>query len=455
MSVVSWLLEKHPFFCELRQCILGVIEFQGPLSLDDLVVRSRRPVRTVLLMLNEFMRSGEIRLVDQGIELRRDASTAPYGKSISLSNRSRFALGELATRYLSSAGSREAPALLWSQRRLIPSSSIDRCGYILQWLVRPTGSIIFFGDDDLVSPLLAAAAPGWKVHVVDIDRAVLDKAEQIAKDLGGRLTTHHSDLSALDATWADSYDVVVSDPFPSGDGSFETMFWGQAARVLQLGGVSVTTIAPSHKPLEYSSCSISRQTELGFYLMDIQADFGLYESFEFEFTAFECGILERARQSSTVSQTKSIMAARKLHKQSLRIAEAQKDFDFTRWMESTLGHYLTIQAGVEDQQRIAATRGLPKMLNMTASDKRGLKVKLILPAELRSEFENESRGAAEQPVRKWSLLLATMGVTPNVGELDELVRLESSAALRSDGSLAELGLAIRAMESWGRWRLDE
>jgi len=449
MSLARWLLAEHPFFQDLRGRLENVINFQAPLSLDELVVRSRRPVRTVLLMLNDLLRIGAAQASPVGIE--RGSPQSEQRHAIAVPQRQQSCPSTIEQRYLNAVVQREVPVLLWSQRRLVPQSVIDRCNYILRWVDRPVGSIVFFGDDDLVSPLFAAVAGGWSVHVADIDQGVLDTAQRVAKELGTTITVHHADISQITAAWTDSYDIVVSDPFPSGDGSFEAMFWARAARVLRPGGISVTTIAPSHKPVGYDRQALSRQAEIGLLLIDLQADFG---SFDFEFTPFEKRIMNENRLASSISQTKSIMAARKPRSWQPCKPDGSNDFDFKKWSAATLNHYLTVQAGVDEQQRLAAARGVGAPVVTGDAAPQGLRVDLIVPAELRSQIALESGDPTADGARAWEAVLARVGAVSTADERRELVRLASIADVQSDGPLTELGLAIRAIESWERWRLD-
>ena len=450
MSLVSWVLTKHPFFDDLRQHLLAVIETRNITSLDDLVIASRRPVRTVILGLHELIESGEVRVTPEGIvRSAGPSSRIPLRRWGGTSDNSN---PEVVNRYLELAAERETPSLLWGQRRLIPSSAVDRARYILSWLKHQTNRITFLGDDDLVSPIVAALAPSATVQVIDIDSAVLQTAEKTARALGATVNVQHSDLSHTSAKDAAKSDIVISDPWPSADGSFESVFWNYAARALRVGGVSITTVAPSHKPIGYDGSAAQQQRALGLFVIDLQADFGVYESFDFEFTAFEKAILSRNGLRSTVSQTKSISTSQKVVDAEIERATTTS-LDFDKWTVAATNHYLTIQAGVDEQVRLAAERGLqPILANSLATH--GLRTELIVPADLRHRIPRNSDVSREEKLNAWRSVLEKIKVEASPDELNELINLAAIGKIQPDGPLSKLGLAIRAIESWERQRLD-
>jgi hypothetical protein len=441
------LVKEHLFFRDLLAHLTATIENRDIRCLDDLVAASRRPVRTVLLGLHELIRTrvvvigpSAITLADGGDEV----GTAVRRPDNSVAGPR---LAAHVGRYLELTATREAPALLWGQRRLVPHSALRRADYVLEWMAPRRGVAMFFGDDDMVSPLVAAGAPGWQVHVVDIDRGVLDTAERTAAALGARVQVHHADLATTALAFEGACDVTVCDPFPSGDGSFEAVFWSQATSVLRPGGLSITTVAPSHKPLGYAQGALRRQQELGLDLLDLRADFGWYESFAFEFTSLECEWLSTHNLRSSVSQTKSIMAA--------RLAAGPRApspaFDFGRWSSATTDHYLTRQAGLDEQQALARARGAGGDVSSEAAPRRGMRTDLLVPSELRAGLPASSEESAG---RRWTELLTSLGADPSQDDVAEIVRLTEVADLAPSGPNALLGLAIRAIESWERWRLD-
>ena len=451
MSVASWIVEEHPFFRELRGHLLEVIEGSRIGGLDDLVVRSRRPVRTVVLMLGELIRCGQVHAGADGLTVEGGAGARSPARPEDRIPAAAARDSDLAQRYQKAIAKREPPSLLWGQRRLVPSSAWERGMYVTSWMERARGTVVFLGDDDLVSPFVAAASPGWHVYLVDIDSAVLETARRTAAELGAGLRLRHADLSQAELEHDQSCDVVVSDPFPSADGSFERVFWSHVVRILRPGGISVTTINPSHKPAGYGDPALVQQQRLGLALLDLRADFGRYESFDFEFSDHEKQILDRHGLTSTISQTKSLMAARKVSSPQAG-AELERDgFDFGRWTAATMDHYLTRQAGLKEQCALAADRGIGAVPDRPSGvDRRGLRAELILPPELRKRVLEP----LAQPATAWAEALAELRVDAAGGEIDELVRLSKNADIRDRGPLAPLGLAIRAIESWQRRRLD-
>jgi predicted methyltransferase len=409
-----------------------VIEGEGRISLDDLVVRSRTPVRTALLVLRHLQRmrvvdfaEGLIAETADGHGPRPAGRVADRGAAGSLSER----VAPLSPKYIEATAVREAPCLIWGQRRLVPRSALERADHISDQAARYGSAphVVFLGDDDLVSPLVAAAVPGGSVTVADIDAQVLAQAERVAAELGGELATVHADLSGA-ALELPPADIVVCDPYPSGDGSFEAFFWLQANACLRSGGLLITTIAPSHKPEIFSRGALGQLDRLSFQILDLKANFGRYEVFGFEFTPAERAIMHDLGGACTISHTKSLVTARAPEGGVSGSKVEAADIDFVRWSSATLSHYLTLQAGVAEQVDIANSRGLSRL---AAEERPGTPEGMVL-SDLRPALAG--RIAPYLPESRGSL-----------------------AVLLAEGSAdsSEFGLALRAIESWERWRLEE
>ncbi len=299
-------------------------------------------------------------------------------------------------------------------------------------------------------------APDCTIHVIDIDKTVLEQVERVALLLRANLVIKHVDLSQASTEYQRNCDIVISDPFPSGDGSFEAMFWGYAAKILRSGGLSITTVAPSHKPSAYAMGALNQLNLLGFCVIDLQANYGRYEVFDFEYALFELDALARMGLQSNVSHTKSLLTGKYVPSKSANIGDSQPDFNFEDWTEAAATHYLTIQAGVDKQVRIANERGVHKgEINLYASN-RGLRIDLIIPEELREKAPKMDLANPAETVQSYvAILKRELSIEVSKEEIEELIRLSSTSEICQQGSLAQLGLAIRAIESWERWRFDE
>jgi hypothetical protein len=320
------------------------------------------------------------------------------------------------------------------------------------------GVITFLGDDDLVSPLVAAIAPQWNVHVIDIDVEVLNKADSVAGQLGAKIQVHHNDLASAIADSTLISDIAVGDPFPSGDGSFEGVFWDFAAHILQQPGVLITTVAPSHKPLDYSFGALQKLYDLGFCIKDLQENFGEYEVFNFEFLTYEQQILNAWGLEGNISHTKSLLAAQYNPKANIAIQPKSHSFDYQRWMWSAATHYLTVQANQSDQIRIAGLRGVDSISRQESDSIKGgegLNVSVIVPRSLRENLEGHYSSTRDYVIDCTHVLVENFHIEPTSAELAELIRISKSANLATSGPLARLGLSIRAIESWERWRFDD
>jgi len=158
----------------------------------------------------------------------------------------------------------------------------------------------------------------------------------------------------------------------------------------------------------------------------------------------------------TVSHTKSLLAAEYAPSENGHISTP--DFDFSKWIRGARTHYLTIQAGADSQLQIATERGLQEENTdiRQITPMRGMQVDTIFPVNLRKNLLGTVGYTSEDIVHSWSaILLQHLGVEIDKDELEELARLALTPEIRMEGHLAQLGLAIRAIESWERWRLDE
>lgn len=449
MSLTAWLMDEHPYFQQLRDHLGSVLATRHITSFDDLVVASRRPARSVLLMVNDM--------------IVRNQLSAPTLKPVGTSESANPPLpsvrrwttsqpqGDVERRYVAAASQRDRPALLWGQRWLTPESSVERAQYILGWLPRITGQVFFLGDDDLVAPLVAALAPGWTVHIADIDSAVLDTAQGIAASEGAHVVTHHVDLSQVALEFAGSCDLVVCDPNPSADGASEGVFWSQAAALLRSGGTLITTSAPSHKPIHYSAGALRALAERDLHLLDLRTDFGRYELFEFDLVAAERKMLASHGFQCRIHHTKSLLAAQRGGEPA---ASVPTPFDFEAWTRGASTHYLTVQAGRRDQEQIARRRGPAASSHSDgkadAPLRGGLRIDLITsdlePLVTRIKQGTEPATLVDSALR----ILSGLGADPSTEETVELLRLVNDPQIPEDGPLARLGLAVRAVDSWER-----
>ncbi len=438
--LVGRLLDAHPVFTSAKARMTGVLKNRPHISFDSLIIESRTPARTALLVIRHLYRARQVTATGGQLAIASRSIYEPNPFTIEATNS--VAQGPLSPwyeRYINAVRRREEPGLLWGQRKLIPDSAIDRAMYVMSFQAgfgSPSG-YVFLGDDDLVSPLVAAASD-WPVKVIDIDRAVVDGAIRVAMDLGGQLTALHADLSAGSESREEAATIVVCDPFPSADGSFEEMFWRKASNILQRGGLLITTAAPSHKPEQYAHGALSLLPELGFQLIDLRANFGRYELFGFELAAVELDLLRELDITCTVSHTKSLLAARYLgtaHESNFT------NIDFAKWSAATQSHYLTTQAGIQQQLDIVKQRGPANHTN--AIDAVQETNQSIRARSITGRSSTSSISAAGDP----------FGDAFSEAERNSL-RNFMDASTGIDANSGWLDLALRAIESWNRLRFD-
>jgi hypothetical protein len=442
-------MNEHPHFQQLRDHLGTVLTTRRITSFDDLVVVSRRPARSVLLMLNDMIARGEVSASTSNLAGTSESIRSPLPSIGRWTSPEPW--GDLERRYAAISRKRDRPALLWGQRWLTPESAVERAHYVLSWLPQTTGQAIFLGDDDLVGPLVAALAPGWTVHIADIDRAVLEIAKAMAASQGARIITHHLDLSQAVLDFDDGCDIVVCDPNPSADGSSEGVFWSQAAAILHSGGTLITTSSPSHKPVHYGAGALRALAERDLHVVDLRTDFGRYELFDFDLVLAERDMLASHGLQCRIHHTKSLLAARRGRQPATSVPAA---FDFDGWTRAASSHYLTVQAGQNDQEQIARRRA-PSTPSSTQDEmntpgRSGLRVDLIATdlEPLVSQINHGTKPAAI--VDTAARILRRRGAAASTEEILELLRLANDSQIPEDGLLAPLGLALRALDSWER-----
>jgi branched-chain polyamine synthase A-like protein len=199
------------------------------------------------------------------------------------------------------------------------------------------GRIVFLGDDDLVSPLVAALAPRHEVVVCDIDPIVLEESEAAAQTLNASLTTISVDFQDPQPAAELEAELAIADPFPSGDGAFEGFFWEVATRALVEDGRLISTISPSHKPRDYRQGALRALEDLEFELLETRADQSRYEVFDFELARLELRFLDHLGQTPGLSHTKDVFLAARRHG---KPPGEPPPFTYSHWQEATEGHYL-------------------------------------------------------------------------------------------------------------------
>jgi hypothetical protein len=432
MSLITAITNFHPFFINLKKNINSCVERNPGQSVDDLVINSKYPVRTIILGLRYLIEDKQIH-VDG------------YGKLFS-SNNPKFELQKTNVSlidedsYCLHLKDRKTPSLLCGQRVLIPNSAIERGEFIIKSTSSDEGVIVFLGDDDLVSPYVAKKLKGWKVIVVDIDISVLKEAENIAEKLNANIYTIHADLCQTDIKSIGNADVVVCDPFPSKDGSFEGFFWAKCSDILVENGILITTISPSHKPRTYSYGAQVELLNQGYIIEQLNDSFGKYEVFPFEFTDTEVLFIELNKLKSTVSHTKSILSAR--YYPNLR-NKTVPNFDFKSWVESTESNYLLKQAGLEKQRELSALRGISNSEETFPEPNIGFDISYLIPHLMR-----EKHLEVVDTIKAINDYVNSLGLTVLPGEIEELYRLNKSNTFEPCEENI-IALIVRALESWG------
>jgi hypothetical protein len=179
-------------------------------------------------------------------------------------------------------------------------------------------------------------------------------------------------------------------------------------------------------------------------------NFGRYEVFDFELTRFEDGIVRTLEHRPSVSQTKSLFASIKLEPPAPELAKEIERFDFGQWSGALAGHYLTQQAGEDEQQALAQARGA-QASTVKPTVRPGMRIEALAPPDL----SLQSGATPQSRAKSVANALAERGADVTQTEIDEFARLANKAEIADSGHLGELGLCIRAVESWTRVRVDQ
>ncbi|MCK6681150.1 MAG: bis-aminopropyl spermidine synthase family protein [Thermoanaerobaculia bacterium] len=276
-----------------------------------------------------------------------------------------------ARSYFAARHVRGRPALLFGQRFITPRSALARA----EAISRNTGSsrsVIFLGDDDLVSPILSFLRPDLRVTVLDIDANVLNALKASRRP---SLEIVACDLrNGIPAVLRGRFDLFVADPFPSSDGSFELMFVAAGTQALSRSGarLGLVSLAPTHKTNAFGQRQVQLVQTSGARLLLWDTATAEYELIPGEWSPLEETTLATLdpRQSS-FSHAKTLALFR-WDEPSL---DPPRGTPIDAWVECILAHDLTWRLGgtsrlQEEAKRTAVGYSLPSFLNEHISDER-------------------------------------------------------------------------------------
>lgn len=249
------------------------------------------------------------------------------------------------------SATRSEPALIYGQRFITPESAVCRASLLRDRMpTEHSGSVLFIGDDDLVSVAFATIAPRHRISLIDIDPTVVENVARFSSHYGVEVEAVCGDVaSSLPSSWHDRFDCVVGDPYPSADHSFEA-FFAQAARPLlrpSSGAFVLLTAGPTHKPPAFEHSLIHHLESVGWNVEHITESLAEYELIAGELTQLEeqyLGIGDPKVEA--ISHTKSYVLLRPRD----RSRPNGYSFDVSSWLRSLRHHDLVVRTG--GQQRI-------------------------------------------------------------------------------------------------------
>lgn len=181
-------------------------------------------------------------------------------------------------------GRRPAPDPALDQVHLDAPSLVRRAEWLLHTEDAPERDVLFLGDDDFSSLLVAGWGPG-RVVVADIDRRVLDEVGALAEELGVEVERVQLDLrearGGLPPEIARVMDLVVTDPPYTEAGALWFTACASAAlrpRLESTLAIAVPWLVREHWSDELLAAVQAWLLRRGFVLTDVLRGFGRYHS---------------------------------------------------------------------------------------------------------------------------------------------------------------------------------
>jgi len=358
-----------------RHAALSLTQEAGVICFGELVRRCRIPIRGAILVLRSLVKQGLLQVSLDGFLLpatMTDAQRRP--QSCSLCNEREAELSAESRTFLASfaeiASARPVECLLFGQRL------IDDLGVLARTVaLRHNGQLFgkrvaLLGDDDLTSIGISLLGRPAKLTVLDIDERLLNFTAEVSRTLDLDIEVQRYDCAdPVPSTQARSYDLVICDPYPTYDGSFESFFWSRAHTLLDPKGDSTvySFVGPSHKPPAFTRTALKTIHQAGATVLEMRPGFNAYVVIDGELTATEDRASSGLNWAPKLSHTKDLVrfawpgldggAAME------RVPTAERNRgNIAAWIDEIGSHPLVRTLGSESQRQIAlsATQGNPR-----------------------------------------------------------------------------------------------
>lgn len=173
---------------------------------------------------------------------------------------------------------RPVPLRRYDQLPATPATVLRRLAFLVKYRLATKRRLLFLGDDDFVSVLVARYLDPEEVSVLDIDQRVLRTLQRLARDRNATLHVHRYDVAyPLPGAFREQFDVCITDP-PYTVAGFTT-FLSRAMTCLRPGPDTHVIAALSPDDLSTSAWveCLDTARRLGLHRKQLLHDFNEYD----------------------------------------------------------------------------------------------------------------------------------------------------------------------------------
>jgi len=182
------------------------------------------------------------------------------------------------------------PTLFFDQRPVTKKTTINRVKYFLDKNDIYNKKIVFLGDDDLTSILLALTGVKCEIFVLDIDKRLIDFINKISKKYNLNINAiEYNALKGINKNLKNKFDVFVTDPTP--EKIPFTIFMNNAIDLLNENGIIYTSIYSSAMEENLDLQRIINKMNL--YITDIIPNFTEYQTIKGLFNYKDLQLLKK------------------------------------------------------------------------------------------------------------------------------------------------------------------
>jgi len=358
-TILDQLLRNPGRLQHLGKQVSDLIDGNGPICFDHLVFESDVDYRSLLVILvglrragaiqSESARSGRVLVSSEGAPDRRGECS--FCRVMHATDEAQVGGYESLVRFL--RDSRLVPALFLGQRGISPDSVVRRAELMHDMNDIDGRSMVFFGDNDLLSGAVALRHAPKRVVVIDIDLRVLARIREFATQNSlGIETIHHDLYSGVPEELENAFDTFAFDPYPTPDASFEAVMLSRGRVVLSEHGrrIGYTFAAPTHKWSGNFLSLQQRLSEQGTVIRELLPRTSSFLPIEGELTSIEQEWRSQFADGRTsISHTKSLVRMELGLKLPRDHESDEPQIDRGQIVRALSSHYLLHAVGLDAQ----------------------------------------------------------------------------------------------------------